>query len=207
MRLALLLTFVASTFVPASRAAAQTSETVLAITIEPRALYLSELRNGGGRHGGPELALGLRVPLDSSWAVVLRARAALAFDIESPAGEVHSASSCGDYLVSLCIDMDLRFPVGGEVGVRFDDVTLLGDATQLVLGAELLVSGSAYLDSYEDSEVNPAALGGALALTLEFLFGERWGLGVVGGGRLEASLDGSAAWAALHAGLRISRRF
>jgi hypothetical protein len=55
--------------------------------------------------------------------------------------------------------------------------------------------------------VNPAALGGALALTLEFLFGERWGLGVVGGGRLEASLDGSAAWAALHAGLRISRRF
>jgi hypothetical protein len=103
--------------------------------------------------------------------------------------------------------MDMRFPVGGEVGVRFDDVTLLGDATQLVLGAELLVSGSAYLDSYEDSEVNPAALGGALALTLEFLFGERWGLGVVGGGRLEASLDGSAAWAALHAGLRISRRF
>ncbi|MFN7701155.1 MAG: hypothetical protein ACK5U8_24900 [Deltaproteobacteria bacterium] len=206
MRLALLLTVLASTFVPASLAAAQTSE-ILAITIEPRALYLSELREGGGRHGGPELAIGLRIPFDLSWAVVLRARTALAFDIESPAGEVSNVS-CGGYYVFPCgLDVDMRYPVGGEVGVRFDDVTLLDDATQLVLGAELLVSGSAYLDSYEETEVNPGALGGALALTLELLFGERWGVGGVGGGRVEAGLDGRAAWAALHAGLRISRRF
>ncbi len=180
---------------------------VLAITVEPRALYLTELRDGGGRHAGPELAVGLRIPFDRSWAVVLRARGALAFDLESPAGELSPVSCGGYYFYSCSGDTDMRFPIGGEAGLRFDDVTWIGGATQLVVGAELVVSGSAYFDSYEETQQRPGALGGAMALTLELLFGERWGLGLVGGGRLEVGLDAANAWAALHAGLRISRRF
>jgi len=182
-------------------------DAVIAVTIEPRALYLTSLRASRSRHGGPELALGVRVPFAPSWAVVLRARGAFGFDIVSPEGESDGTTCGGYYFYSCSPDTDMRFPIGGEVGVRLDDLSPLGRGVTFAIGLELLISGTGYLDSYEDATRTFGSLGAAASLTLELLVGERWGVGLAAGGRLEAELDGSTGWAGGHGGVRISRRF
>lgn len=182
---------------------------VIAFMLDVRALYLASLEHAGGMHAGAELALGARITLLPSWALVLRGRMAMAFDVQTPTRELYDGACgwSGYYFPSYgCTgDADMRFPVGGDVGLRLMHVEPLRDGLAVGLSTELVGTGTVYENSYEHV-TRTGGLGGGASVTAELRIRDRWVVGLVAGGRIEASLAGQTGWGTAFGGFQFSLR-
>lgn len=180
--------------------------TEVRLTFEPRAVYLAALDGTGGTHAGFEYAAALSVSLDGPFSFVARGRVSALADLSMPNGEFDDTVPCPStgYALSLSFcssDLDGRVPVGLELGVHWAERIRDGEG-EWRLGGELLVSGSVDLNFYERVPTG-GGLGGATNLLFEYVFANRWGLGLEVGGRVEAGVRGSPFGAAT-AGIRFA---
>lgn len=177
----------------------------IAFELELRMLYLTALEAGRGRHVGPEVSLGMHVTLAPSWAIVVRGRAALAFDEQTPTVELDDTRCAGGYYFTLCGgDTDMRFPTGAELGVRATHVEPIFHDFAVAFAGELAGSGTVYENSYEHL-TRSGGLGGAASVRGELRF-RRWTIGLLAGGRIEGSLDGRGVWAGVFGGFELAIR-
>lgn len=181
------------------------TDTAPAMRIElmPSALYLASFGETPSLHYGPELSMGVTVPLDVSWSVVVRGRGALALDEQTPSGELNDAPPCGGSFWTFCEgDADFRAPLGLDVGVRLDQEVAGRRSFALLLGFEIAGSVTMYASTYE--RIGPSmGLGASGALRIGFRR-NRFSLVVFAGGRLEGDPILRAGWAAAVGGLNFS---
>jgi hypothetical protein len=123
-----------------------------AILFGPRAVYLASIDPAGGAFGGVEFVLGGSISLGGPLSLVVRARVGSYATVRSPALELDDTACGGTWGFSLCFgDMDmLGLGVGGELGLRLEQRYATPDVgLGIVLGGELLASGTGYLDMFE----------------------------------------------------------
>lgn len=184
-------------------AARRTTESQLRLVIEPRALYLAALDDSGATHAGVELTTALYVPLHNAISFVARGRFGIMTDVSAPLGE-RDDTSCtnGSWGFSPCFgDLDGRIPLGIELGVGWFERIVDGES-YVLLGAELLLSGTANLSFYE-TVATSGGMGGAANLSADYILPCHLGIGAAVGGRIEGPIEG-ASFAAAHASLRLS---
>lgn len=171
----------------------------------PNALYLVSLGSDGSQHLGPELSLGISIPFERDWSVLVRGRGALAFDVQTPPGEAND-SSCSPSLYSWCFgDSDFRAPLGVDIGARFEHVAIGDGRHSLLVGFDVAGSITYYANFYEHIEPS-LGLGVAGALRLGYRR-NRFTVSLAVGGRLEGDPMAETVWAGATAGLNFSFAF
>lgn len=168
---------------------------VVRVEVMPSVLCLASFGETPGRHFGPELSLGVTLPLDASWSVLARGRGALAFDEQTPAGEINDAPPCGGSFWAFCEgDADFRTPLGLDAGVRLDHAVIGRRSFALLLGFEIAGSLTVYANTYE--HIGPSmGLGASGALRIGFRR-NRFSFVLFAGGRVEGDPIARLGWAA-----------
>lgn len=173
--------------------------------------YLRNESSDGGEHMVTELAVGLRYETSSGFALHLLGRVGLAFDLQTPRGEINDrvcsgggGGSLGSYFTpaSCSIDTDWRFPIGAEAGVGYAAAVLMRPRFSVTLGFSTAFSLTYVANTYERVPES-LALGGLVEAFVMANIG-RVHIGPAIGGRLERDERSGALWYGVHGGLRIT---
>lgn len=163
--------------------------------------------HSGEVHAGPQLRLGVAVPLTRALDLTLHARASLAFDVTSPRSEVRSPTTCGGYYFYSCSsDDDYVLTAGADAGVRGH--FLLGfDAENAALVT--LAGGLSYTyfaNTYENV-AESQGLGTYARVGITYQRGQRTRVGLELGGRATYDFKFGGPWLEANLQVSLSRHF